>query len=181
MPRTTIYKSAWYILDGINPEPWEAPQASVGFRNGKPYVQMHKTEQLRAYQESVVDLLPQQNSHRMRMWDGLIELEFFFWRRLDSYGVGDGARSRRHLADATNMQKALEDALQGLLFLNDRNVVEIKSRIMAQGPNVEPRILIKVGERWENPSWIEEKAEHLASGVPRLEPKSNILPDDDLF
>jgi Holliday junction resolvase RusA-like endonuclease len=175
------YRSTWLIIDGINPEPWTAPEASVGRRSGSNYVQMHKTESLRAYQEAIPEVLREQNPRLESFGEEEIELAFFFWRRLDDYEVGDGKKSRRSWADATNMQKALEDALQGILFDNDRTVRSITSEVMAQGPDVEPRILIHASTYWGTQEWITQRAASMAILIPRIEPRSNVIPEDNLF
>jgi Holliday junction resolvase RusA-like endonuclease len=171
---------AWYILDGINPVPWTSPEASVGYRSGGHYVQMHKTESLRAFQEAVADLFTEQNPGYEK-WEGEFLLEFFLWRRLDEYEVEDGKKSRDHRADATNMQKALEDSLQKILYDNDRDCVDIHTRIMEQGPDVEPRILIHICPPKPLSGWLPRMASWLATKVPKVEKKSNILPAQDLF
>lgn len=127
----------------INPEPWTAPSVAVGRRNGKPFPQVYKSEALRSYQEAVKELVtPTMNRHEM--FEGRIDLRFFFWRQLPDYVTDDEVRARKHYADATNMQKALEDALQGVVFKNDRDVAHVESWIMEQGKDVEPRVVIQV-------------------------------------
>jgi hypothetical protein len=72
---------------------------------------------------------------------------FYFFRRIDKYvDMGDHIRSR-NAVDATNLQKGLEDALQGILFENDREVVDIRSVIVQQGHDVNPPFVIIHAER----------------------------------
>ena len=69
-------------------------------------------------------------------------LTFYFFRRVDRYiDAADRVRSRNY-ADATNLQKGLEDALQGILFENDREVVDIRSVIVQQGHEVDPGFVV---------------------------------------
>lgn len=128
-------------FDGVNPEPWTAPTASVGRSGGRAFVRMHKSEALRVYQEAV-----KAEFRRLRPelepTSAPIELTFVLWRQRTQYQDSAKRTRTKNAADATNMQKALEDALQGVLFENDRQVVSVCTRVMAQGIDVEPRIII---------------------------------------
>lgn len=119
----------------INPDPWEVGPLGVGRRNGKMYPYIGPSAQLKAYQEAIREELESQS---ITMLEGdFYKLTFYFWRRLDEHEKG-----RKVHADATNMQKATEDALQGILIGNDRNVLDIRSRIVAQGPGINGRVVI---------------------------------------
>lgn len=126
----------YYLVEGINPEPWEAPTASIGRKNGKTFVHMHKNAGQRAYQEGFADAFKEQNDD-WQYFDDKVELEFHFWRQVDR-------DTKANIADVTNLQKATEDALQGILFPNDRLVVKATSRIVQQGPDVEPKVLVGI-------------------------------------
>lgn len=135
----------WFLVEGVNPEPWTASEGSLGKRGGKAFVHFHKPEQLRLYQESVCEMFKEQNPHAVEI-AGDIELVFYFWRRLSSFEMGEGKRNRRAAqADATNLQKSLEDSLQDVLYKNDRDIKSIRSVIVEQGDDIEPAILIAVG------------------------------------
>ena len=54
-------------------------------------------------------------------------------------------------ADSTNLQKSTEDALQGLLYGNDRETRYVSSEIVDQGPDVHPCIVVHL-EPWAGPS-----------------------------
>lgn len=132
----------WYVLHGINPEPWKVGPITIGrSKIGKLFSVVGQDQQLRSFQDAV----------REAMKDGIaiegpLELKFFFWRRLDSY---TGARKEitKHEVDATNMQKATEDALQGILMKNDNLVKRISSTVVEQGTEVSPKIVI-FAEPW---------------------------------
>lgn len=126
-----------YFVQGINPEPWEAPTASLGRKGGKHYVHMHKNDGLRAYQEGFKSAFLEQNPD-WQYFDTPIELTFYFWRQKDH------AESRAATADATNLQKATEDALQGVLYPNDQLVHKVTSCIVEQEQSTEPKVLILV-------------------------------------
>lgn len=132
-------------LFDINPVPWTSPTVSVGRRNGKPFPMVYASAELKAYQEAVREAVAP-------MWvepplEGDLWLSFKFWRDLP-LGVMDDekARNRRaHIADATNMQKALEDALQGILYKNDNRNQKVESEIVVQAAGTRPAILVQIG------------------------------------
>ncbi len=127
----------WIYLP-INPEPWAVGELSLGRKNGKLFPKMSPNKQLQAYQDAVREALEDQDMLPV----GQYSLTFYFWRLRSQY-QGRTRRVRKHQVDATNMQKALEDALQGMLFDNDRNVQDIHSVIVGQGPDINPKILIR--------------------------------------
>jgi len=141
---------AWYGISEVNPIPWTAPNLTTGRRGGKIVPMAHSSEELRAYKSAIADAFIEQNPD-VTPWEGDIELEFFLWRCLERDELVEARAVRHHRVDATNMQKALEDALQGLLYANDRNVRDIRTRIMAQGPEVEPFILVHISPLTDDP------------------------------
>ena len=152
-----------FALD-LNPEPWTAPSISVGRKGGKPFPMVYKNEALRSYQQAVKEMLSghAHNGHH----EGPLDLRFFFWRQLPDYTTDDEVRARKHHADATNLQKALEDALQGVLFKNDRDVRHIETWVMAQGKDVAPLIVIQMRPAGIPPvldlsAWVQDPIEGL--------------------
>ena len=119
----------WYWLP-INPEPWAIGELGVGKRGKKAYPYMSPNKMLEAYQNAVREELDARDVQVLEL--GEYDVKFFFWRRLDEYELPSGRKSTRHVVDATNMQKGLEDALQKYLIDNDRNVRRISSEIVAQ-------------------------------------------------
>ena len=121
----------WYVID-VNPEPWEIGPVGVGRKSGKMWAYVGRNQALYAYQqavkESVVDPV---------MVEGELYIEFFFWRQVTR-------EDRANYADTTNLQKATEDALQEVLYANDRRVVKVSSTLMAQGPEVEGRVVVGI-------------------------------------
>lgn len=128
----------------INPEPWAIGNISIGKKNGKAHGRMSPNAQLVAYKEAIAEYFASENP----LPPGEYALTFYFFRALDDYETGSGRRHRKHQADATNLQKATEDALQGVLIDNDRNVRDVRSVIVAQGPDVKPGVIIKMSH-WE--------------------------------
>lgn len=159
----------WHFL-WLNPEPWTSPNvATQRVAGGRVVPRVYKDEGLCVYQEAVKEMLDGRN---MLIFDPgqKIALEFYFWRRLPDYTTDAQRRARKHEADATNLQKALEDALQGILFENDRDVVDIRSRIMEQGHDTEPLIAIKIRPAPEPP--LVERPERAIADERRSEPRA---------
>lgn len=161
----------YYLVEGINPEPWEAPTASIGRKNGKHYVHMHKNDSVRSYQDGFRIAFLQQNPDS-QLFDGDVELNLYFWRQRDT-------ETKAKSADATNLQKATEDALQGLLFQNDRSVIKVASRIMEQEPETEPKVLIGIQYLLPPRDEILEMAARLHREPE--EPTSNLRSVPDVF
>lgn len=142
----------WFHLP-INPEPWAI--GPVGYRRsgGKMGAYVGQNKQLNAFKEAVREEVASQ-------WGGLpplegaIQLEIFFWRQRADYSTPAARVHRKHEADVTNMQKATEDALQGILFHNDRDNLDVHSRIIAQGPHDVGQIVI--GIRVLEDDWRDE-------------------------
>jgi Holliday junction resolvase RusA-like endonuclease len=109
---------------------------------------MSPSAKVEAFEEAVrEELLAQQPN----MIEGEVSIKIFLWRQL-----GKGIKQ----ADATNMQKAIEDAMQGIVILNDRNVRSISTEIMEQNGFLdEPRIMINVApySRTVLPSFMYEE------------------------
>jgi Holliday junction resolvase RusA-like endonuclease len=131
----------WFALR-INPEPWEIGPLSVGRKNGGLFPRVGQATNLHMYQEAIREDLRERD---IEMLDGNIILRFFFWRQQAQYkSTATDRQVQRHVADATNLQKGLEDALQGILFANDRMVDDVRSVVVEQGPSVSPLIVIGI-------------------------------------
>lgn len=139
-----------HIYLDVNPEPWAVGPLALGRRNGKMFPKMERNASVHAFKEAVREELDLSQFSKMPP-EFRYELKFFFWRRLDSYIGESGRKANAHVADATNMQKALEDALQGVLIDNDRDVQIISSTIVEQGPGVKPGIGIYAKSVTESP------------------------------
>ena len=133
-----MFEPRWYLL-WLNPEPWSVGDAFVGKKGGKNFARVSPNPNLVTYQAAVREELEDAEP----LDEGAYKLTFYLWRDLSGYISASDRVVRQHQADATNMQKALEDALQGVLFDNDRYVRDIRTVIVQQGKNIEPRILIK--------------------------------------
>lgn len=125
----------------LNPEPWAVGLAHVVRTGGAPKARIAPDPTLQTYQNAVKDELRLQG---VELLPGDYSLYFSFSRQLASYTNGSGHTSTRNAADATNMQKATEDALQGVLIHNDRDVVRVGSVIVEQGALVNPYVIIQI-------------------------------------
>lgn len=136
-------ETKWFYVP-VNPEPWETGGLSIHRKGGKTYPMMVPSGQLVAYKEAVREELEGEAPLPWREF----QLTFYFWRKLESsLTVEKGRKVTRHQVDATNMQKALEDALQGVLFGNDRDVRRIESVIVEQSTDCKtPRTFIRADE-----------------------------------
>lgn len=136
----------WFHV-GVNPEPWAVGPIGYNRRGGKMGAYMGRNQQLDAYENAVKEAV--QAQYNGPMLTGKLSVEFFFWRHRAEYTTPQARTHRKHDADATNMLKATEDALQGVLYANDKDNAEVRARIMAQGPDVEGQIVIHITDRFD--------------------------------
>lgn len=173
----------WYMVEGINPQPWEASEGQVV---GRRKVVFHKTDQLRFYQLALGVSFTDQNPRYVALKTGIpLKVLFLFWREIEVVEKTGGGTSRSNIADATNLQKAAEDALQNVLYGNDQKNVDVRSRIVEQDVGVSPRIMIYISP---DPGLSDFEASTVAEQFDRLHKDlpagpSNILANsnDDLF
>lgn len=172
----------WYLIEDVNPEPWTSPEVSFKFVGGRPRPVVYKRQQLSTYQEALREEMQRLYPDTEQM-AGDLDVIFFFWRQVAEKQTTD-RKTHANYADVTNLQKATEDALQDILYANDRAVRHIRSEIVDQGPNVNSRILILVSPYVPYPGTA--LATHLKAakdGWPELTPRRTRVVDDgeDLF
>ena len=126
----------WFVLD-VNPYPWKVPPISVGRKGGKVFPKVGRDEGLFVYKESIKAALAREETTFVT---GPIALYMWFWRNMPTVQ----GKKLRHEADTTNIQKATEDALQGILFGNDADVASVHSVRVAQGVDVPPMLVLCV-------------------------------------
>jgi Holliday junction resolvase RusA-like endonuclease len=153
---------AIYWITGINPEPW-----AIGspYRRGSTGLGISPNGKLQAYQEALREEFPRQNGHA-RMHEGDLQVVFHFWR----------SSAHGNVADVTNLQKATEDGLQGILYSNDRRNLDVRGVIMEQTPETSPHILIKVSN-FAQP--VVELPEEFV--IPKWAGSDWVAPDEELF
>jgi len=133
-----------YTFHGLNPEPW----TPGSFSKVRKRAMVFKDEKLRTYQLAIkADLEAMDLDGVLEAGVVIHDLRFAFWR--------DTSHGRP--ADATNLQKATEDALQGLLFADDRWVKSVRSVIVEQAPDVSPAVVVQmiVGDDFDK-WWTDE-------------------------
>ena len=121
----------------INPVSWAVGPLGIGRRGGKPYPYMGRNEKVHSYQEEIREWFAGLDE-QPKMLEGEVTVKCYFWRRLDRWTGQSGRETGDHISDGTNMLKATEDALQGILFENDRQVKNGSFHIQEQGPNTKP-------------------------------------------
>jgi Holliday junction resolvase RusA-like endonuclease len=132
----------WYLCE-INPEPWAVGPVGVNRRGGRISAYVGRNQQLHAYQEAITEELIAQNPTKIA---GRVGLILGFWRDRPEYTTPQSRTHRKHDADLTNLQKATEDACQGVLFDNDKDVEYIQAIRVEQGSVDRPRVAIGVFE-----------------------------------
>lgn len=140
-----IYSQHWLVLDGINPEPWRIGPLSTGYgKGGGKFPKIGRDQQLFEFEQAVADAVKAEWGDKP-MLEGKVQFTVYLWRRRDEYTTPSERKHRKHEADGTNMQKAIEDALQGVIFDNDRDNSSGKFVIMDQSADCEPAIVIEIG------------------------------------
>ena len=137
----------YFLILKINPEPWAIGDVGIHRKGGKVEAHVGRNVQLSAYQEAIRDEAEYylgDNRIPGTPFEVPVRLEFYLWRQQIVYESVSGKQVQKHRVDATNMQKALEDALQGVVYKNDTQVVDIHTVVMEQGPEVEPLIVVGV-------------------------------------
>lgn len=127
----------WFVV-GVNAEPWAIGPITVGRKGKGHFPIVGRNQKLASYQEALAAEL-----EGAGILEGEVEITLFIWRRLDNGLSFDGKKHRAHQADATNIQKATEDAIQGVLIQNDRNVRKVTTEIVEQNATVEPCVAIR--------------------------------------
>ena len=139
-------REQWFVIP-VNPQPWTVPPFQPGMKNGHMYVSPGRDVKGEDFKQAVRDELNRQGAYMMK---APYEIEFWFDHKLDS--------SKSKAVDATNMQKLAEDALQGIVIDNDRNVVSIHSRNFPQDKDAAGMFLIRVVDNAPEPGIPQEIA-----------------------
>lgn len=131
-----------------NPEPWRVPPMTPGrSKNGHLITKSGRDQMLFSYQEEVRESLLSQGAYVM---DPGYKIDLYFYRIQETVNTGSGKKNKRSRADATNMQKAFEDALQGTVIHNDVDTVSIASRVIPAGTmGDEPFVFVRVIGEYE--------------------------------
>lgn len=137
----------------INPEPWVVGNAYVARGGGKSFARIAPDKTLRLYQEAVQAELQAQGAE---VHPGRYDIELYFARQNARYTDAAGRKRSRNTPDVTNLQKATEDALQGVLIENDRHTLRISSQMVEVGPDVDPVVIVRLTYGLSDPlGWTE--------------------------
>lgn len=167
----------WFRLD-LNPEPWAVGPLSVIRRDKKVIPTMGRNQELWTYQQAVKSEL--EGKPGVEMMTGPLRVYMFFWRQIEQYTTHQGKASRNHEADVTNLQKALEDALHGLFYKNDKDNIWITSCLVRQDPDTEPHIILGIEEiGWDVPYELLMGVPEDIKNVGLTEDKIALLSDEE--
>lgn len=128
-----------YILR-INPEPWAMGTAFP--MKGRGGAGISPNRKLVAFQAAAKEAILADYEPITLILDPIL-LRFYFSRKLETLSYGD-KKAHANGSDATNMQKALEDAMQGILYKNDSQVVAVESVVCWQDADTDPFVIIEV-------------------------------------
>lgn len=148
----------------INPEPWAVGPLGAARRGGKLSAYMGQNVQLHAYQEAVREELRYQWGE-LPMLTPPLAISVYFWRNRAEYTTDNQRQHRKHEADATNMLKAFEDAMQGIIFANDRDNVVVRAQTIDQGPEVVGQIVVSVYSDLDPMAMAQEAINAMPSGI----------------
>jgi Holliday junction resolvase RusA-like endonuclease len=144
------------IID-LNPLPWRVPPFSVGRgKGGGRFVVAGRDQELHSYQEAIREHLTSINAPMM---EPPYRILLAFSRSTAAHMVESGRKAKGNNADSTNLQKAAEDALQGVVISNDTHVRSITSMIVDQSDEAPPFIALEVRGGYEDlqtPRWVWE-------------------------
>lgn len=170
------------MLD-VNPYPWKVPPFQPGRKGNRLFVQAGRDEGLHTYKEAIKEQLEKQNPTKI---EGPVALFAWYWRRMDEYKSTRGRNARSHEADTTNLQKATEDALQGLVFDNDKDVVFTQSWRVIQDFDVQG-VLVVCAYPWvwsspedSFPDHVQEKIKDIREGVIEIGPSPDNIIDYEI-
>jgi Holliday junction resolvase RusA-like endonuclease len=141
----------WFHLL-LNPEPWRVGPVGVGRRSSGLYAYVGRDQQLDAFEKAVAESVAEQWGDRPPL-EGNLRIEVFLWRQRAEYTTPNQRKHRKHEADATNMLKAIEDSLQGVVFENDRDNHDVRCVIMEQSAETNPQIILhitRIEHGWTN-------------------------------
>lgn len=123
----------------LNAEPWAIGPLGMGRKGKGAYPFIGPNQKLQAYQEAIKESLS-----GAEIIEGEVEVRLYIWRQIETLKVYGGRDRKGKTSDATNIQKATEDAIQNLLIQNDRLVRRISTEIVSQDEGTEGKIVIHI-------------------------------------
>jgi Holliday junction resolvase RusA-like endonuclease len=141
-----------YHCAGINPVPWQTGVPFVVRSKGRVFAKMAPAGKLIDYQEAFREEFKNQNPD-IGLHYSELEVEFYFWRN---------RAGRDSHADTSNLTKATEDALQGILYVNDASNRHVSSVLVEEGPKVKPYVIVRIREYVPGTIYIPAQREYNA-------------------
>ena len=127
-----------YVLK-LNPEPW-AIGKTFAYR-GRGGAGIAPDRKLVSFQQAVREAITTDYPEAKPTKEP-VKITFYFSRAIESLSYGGKRGAYANYADATNLQKGLEDALQGIIIENDNQVKIVTSVIMDQKRDADPFVII---------------------------------------
>jgi hypothetical protein len=127
-------KRRWFRIE-LNPVPWAIGPLSTGRKGERIFPKIGRNQELALFQAGVKDAMDQYGV--LEKETGKFILQFYYWRKIDEYKTPQARAARNHEADVTNLNKAIEDALQGTLYNNDKDTRIIRGEIVEQSTETE--------------------------------------------
>lgn len=141
------------LVEGINPQPWRAGKFGKKRVGGKLISILIKDEGTAAYQEGLHEavtgaLAELQVPLPVFPKGTLLRVKFTYWYQIEQFrNLNTGRITTPKQPDTSNLTKATEDALQGLMYHNDKDNRSTWGELVYIGTE-EPRVLISV-EPWD--------------------------------
>ena len=140
---TPRYDNVVAIALPLNPEPWAMGKIQVITAGKRPFPKVAPDKTMKTYEDGLKAELEVLGYSPLP--GPLYSIRFSFSRQLAQYTTASGKTSTRNHADVTNMQKSTEDAIQGVLLRNDRDVVRVESRLISeQRVTAYPYVVVEV-------------------------------------
>lgn len=175
-----MLEEQWFVIP-VNPYPWKVPPFTPARVGKKLIVKAGRDEGLHSYKQAVKEVLLSQPYEKI---EGSVELDFWFYRNIPEYTSHQGRRARKHEADTTNLQKATEDALQGILFDNDKDVIKISSMRVEQSPNAKSLVVLCVRPFVDRlpifPEDVQYNMSNILADVPHVSDNVNFDADTEI-
>jgi hypothetical protein len=143
----------WITVLGINPEPWAVGSSFATRRNGGIHSGISPNAKLVAYQRALQEELKSRDYTPIINESIRLTLQMLFVRQVDSYKTAGGVNKTGNYADATNLGKSTEDAMQGILFPNDRQMAWTFPIIVEQGLSAESFIAFRIAPYEDTAHW----------------------------
>jgi Holliday junction resolvase RusA-like endonuclease len=157
-------RAQWFVLP-LNPVPWAVGPLGIIRKAGRFLPYMGRNQELHDFKVAVARAVKDQNPVMIR---GKVKITCIFWRDQEEYKTPQARTARKNEADTTNLLKATEDALQGIVYENDKDNNEVHGYIAAQAPGIRPRMVICVEPNSDIPEIVNHLPQHVYDMMDKL-------------